>query len=1624
MQGRIRACIASAALLTALALAPVRGDDWPFRWKAEPDLPNTLTQIARSIDCIEYKILDDGVVVIKQPDVWGQSRMTLYRKDFEAMMKASGPNDFKEVLSARIARLDQASVESQTALGASLGGPAPAAGGSRGRSSRSAPAQSSGTAGHGAASAVTAPTVIALQPSSSPSGKAAQSSSPSSSSGSGGDSGGSGSPGGSGGGGSSDPYSNAADLLKTPLPTFDEPFALLTSKGAFQKLDDKLGLEPTIFLEEKKRYFDHLNEIRRVNIGDDNADSAGYGLYLIRMPVSIQPGELTLKGHGALLTVTARHEFDPTFLKNTFHNLVVNDLVDQLAPIVYELIRNGVIEKLEDDRADLAKKREEYFNQQMEYARVYAELKEIRNDLNKSRTDVGSLQIEVQTYEQTLKPALTESLTKSLTDPLQPMVTSVLNYGQKIHIAFEEARTQASKSIASGAAYQEAMSEAQSYNKIGLDRVLDVKKSLTSLTRSDDELAFGIKLVASDLAKIEATLRRPPTGPSSSTLLHENKQSPGSDLLGTVQATVSQAPGAVGSGPAAGAPPAASAPDPRVDVNASQSNQLDFERGQYEKAIKAQVDELRKHIDTLEPRWERFVKDDVTNFFKAFDPNTLQQAVGDATGDAFVDSLHARVETFVANYRIIYKDISIKVKPDLEQYVQTLSKMTQKKQNIDLLTKKLSQLAEMMDRSLSAVKSQGTDVSSLQSSVFIEQVAARAFPSTRFGVRTYPVAPSDIDDVFLTKGIQTIVRKTRESLPTEVPRATDVRNFIRHEIEAAYDLLDQYQSDVDSIAMLIESRNYTKLKNQAFPMLVAKLPGDLRGQLAEELSILSWWVAIEAGLLDRQLKKDMKATAELNGNRVAQQFVCPDLSSLRFYERTPSPEAEDAFAHYVRARWPMIVFALDPAVDQQNIADALSLRRDLQLALAFSFATGKINFSQLDRYNHKIEQDSETIALNRTVTSFSHGNEVFGWRFYPRYQNPPPEPSNLHTIANTLIRNGLGRNYQMKNSKLEAGLRELTAVIIMPSFLERVRFDVTGNWFPLHDPDVMEVPTARMLEQGRKVVELRRSLETAAECESYRPEDLDRLRSRVDQLEAMLPMQTRRVNVPYENTLGGFQLFTPGSTALVPEVTGFEGVESVEEGASTDIVVFGKHFSLHETKVVVGGKVLVPNDVTPATTKSLAGTQVNIVSREVMHLKLPQDVRPTQIKNVADKTLAKKDDSFKPKPYVELYIATPNGISNRLLIPYKSKAKAAAPMAEPSADVEAGYVLLDDTLKIQARITPQQGGTAKKTDTAAQPNTLTIKLESPQFDASKSTTDVKQKTAAATDQQGQTQKDSTASSPSATTDQTKAGAKPANAAGQAQNYDLKIVPYNKWDQIRIMPTQPPANSTDSVDVEFRFPVEYDVFLSVSASGVPFKVGSYVISHDAMTRLATDFLQKLNAYGKLIDQTRGTEIVSKSVLITVKGSNKAPKATHNPMKVSILLFAEPAAPTADATNPADDSSSTNASRSLAPTGPTSYRLPSHDAQIPVDAGLVPAEFVPRPPVSGLPALASGEFPALPPQSQTSAAPAARQRAVFCHSTSSGLESPTAPVASHKLQFRRNEIPASAPGSAVVDLAHHR
>ena len=210
---RNTACIANLAMLGQISTPFARAGDWPWS-KASPSGPNTLYQIARSLDEVDEQVRDDGVVTIKQPDVWSQASMTKYRKDFEAAMFAERDN-FQMILSARVTRTDKAAVESQTALGASL--------------TRVAAAGGRGASAAPTTSAVNTPTVIALPPSGITSERDAQ-------------------------------QQIANNLLNKPDPTgtLSAPFSAFGGQP-FQTIGQKygnLGLEPNVFLDEKKSYLD------------------------------------------------------------------------------------------------------------------------------------------------------------------------------------------------------------------------------------------------------------------------------------------------------------------------------------------------------------------------------------------------------------------------------------------------------------------------------------------------------------------------------------------------------------------------------------------------------------------------------------------------------------------------------------------------------------------------------------------------------------------------------------------------------------------------------------------------------------------------------------------------------------------------------------------------------------------------------------------------------------------------------------------------------------------------------------------------------------------------------------------------------------------------------------------------------------------------------------------------------------------------------------------------------------------------------------------------------------------------------------------------------------------------
>jgi hypothetical protein len=932
-----------------------------------------------------------------------------------------------------------------------------------------------------------------------------------------------------------------------------------------------LGLEPTIYLDELANYQAHLNDIRRINMGDDIADSAGYGLYLLRIPISIQPGHCTGKGHGAILQATIRHDFGPDFLYTTMRNLVINDLVDQLTPVVYELIRSNSLDSL---------------------------------------TVAGSNK-KIETYYE-----LRDRYRKAL----------------------------------EGIEYPELLERYRCY----------------LIFLNDEDIA----------KKNEEYKRKVPAAKSDNDVKKQSYQVP-----------------------AAPAPPLSAYPPEAAPAPPLQ-------------------------------------------------PYPPQEAKGGP-------SISETPEEFLA------------------------------KAHPEGFGKAIDAISRMIPASMA---------------------------TTRSNARSYPVAATEVDNVFIEQNLVVLAFSAKAAIQTKTPRASDVRAFLRRELESAYDVISQiygegddssaqivseFEENVELIAKHVRNREWLELYHDYY-QLTRSLPGfwrwidevdpppankikkDRYDAFVNPTTICCYAIAVEAGLLDQQLRVDMKRVlgkAGVDDN---------EIDGMRFYTRYPGKEVEQKFQEYIKKRWPVITFAVDPFVDEQNIADATSIRRDLQLALAFAFSTGQINFRQLLQFQRRIEFDAETIALNRTVTSFSHGSDTFGFRFTPRYQNPPPEKNNFHVLYNQLVKGGLGRYYQIENSKLEAGQRELTAVVIMPSFLQGVKMDVTGNWFGLRDPEHVKIPTPRMLEEEHKVVELNEALACIHDHKQYRGDTVDRLATRVHQLEAMLPMQTHEVSVPYENTLGGFALFQQGTTSLVPHLDGFEGAEAIEEGKDVDLVLFGKHFSVQETHVIVSGKYLTGTDLdaqksldaakasvdaaaasneaaqisltasfptapssqqgkdstasdtstggtkggatpssggqkggsTPSSdgttskaasatsnataahskaatghlaaakksvgaagTKAGAGNvassltgattpanpSVDVISREVLRISIPAGVLATEVLDA---------DGQKPNPYVEIYVATRNGISNRLLVPFKPAG------GDKSQKPSFGYTLGSNALKI------------------------------------------------------------------------------------------------------------------------------------------------------------------------------------------------------------------------------------------------------------------------------------------------------------------------------------------------------
>lgn len=494
-----------------------------------------------------------------------------------------------------------------------------------------------------------------------------------------------------------------------------------------------------------------------------------------------------------------------------------------------------------------------------------------------------------------------------------------------------------------------------------------------------------------------------------------------------------------------------------------------------------------------------------------------------------------------------------------------------------------------------------------------------------------PLATSQLLDVYGVVNSFVIADAVNNALSEDIDNlkyahVPDVQMLLREELSAAYRFLSQRENlclwnhhCTANLVTAVRSRQVHQLENlqtnfhqEALAISGLKFP--------DRTIALAWAMIVDAALLTDRLIKDMRDVASAKG------ALLPSFEWSDFYSPCPSVESRQAFNEYVKVRWPIRVFALDPATQDQNISDSLSTRREMQFALSLAFVTGRISANSLTRYTRRLEAEYQTVALNRTQIGFSHGENTFGWRFYPRYQTPDTD-SNFTVIMRDQFIGGPSKNALLRQRRLEAGPRECVAIVVMPSFVPYLTCDSVSNWFALANPKHKEFDLKDTLRVSRSVKTLQVNGPCVQDAECYRSTELQSMMRRVEQLDSRLPTQTQSVQVPILNTLGGFKMFNNGVTDLGPELYGFYGAPGIDPNKTTTLFLVGDHFSVRNNKIIVGNY-------------EVARDKVILLSRQVAQVTIPNGAVSIPY-------------SYKGNPtqYVDVHLATPYGVTRDIYIP-------------------------------------------------------------------------------------------------------------------------------------------------------------------------------------------------------------------------------------------------------------------------------------------------------------------------------------------------------------------------------------
>lgn len=462
-------------------------------------------------------------------------------------------------------------------------------------------------------------------------------------------------------------------------------------------------------------------------------------------------------------------------------------------------------------------------------------------------------------------------------------------------------------------------------------------------------------------------------------------------------------------------------------------------------------------------------------------------------------------------------------------------------------------------------------------------------------------------------------------------RSAKITEWLRGEIESAYPLFERSAAPalsnaddgpVDPLEVLgdlLERRDFDTLaqirdREHDPGVLLAStssgspLDDDLIANRRQTLKILDFSLRVQAAALNEKLKQDIiDQLPELSREQLRQ---------VNFFHPDTSDEAFEVFEKYVAAKWPLRVYAIEPVIAQQNIADSVGRRSVSALNLMAGGPIGPLLGAGNLSMDRRSSDDEAAIRLNPTMVGFGAGENTFGWVFYPRLQTSREPSRNLFSAAYELL---CGRIPGGKDQSIEPGQRECTALIVMPNFVPRMEFVTVANWFRTVDAKQARGSNIAMASDfAGHLIRAEEAVNRVRSIDRYRTEELQIAIERLNQLKSLMPTQRMIVRVPFASNRNDSRIFSRGDH-LRPSLVAWHG-KPPEPGVESTIFVEGNNFSVHDTHIIAGGR--------PA--------EATLISRSLMQVTIDKDAQPTP--------------NAEGVPLLDISLATPNGPSNHLLI--------------------------------------------------------------------------------------------------------------------------------------------------------------------------------------------------------------------------------------------------------------------------------------------------------------------------------------------------------------------------------------